>query len=204
MVLLGEAHDIVRHFLGVVLDHVLLIEQRGRAVAHRMEKIAARPVEDRHEVVADDLHAEGLQVADGLDIILDVPIPGGKPDLDVVVNIDALDHVGVEARRPDLIHDGFDLLRLPDLPGHLVVQGPDDGAHTRNLPDVAQPDSVVSFAVPAKTHLHRHVFFLLLVYDYIASAAGAFRMMAAKGACFYYGKSGVGFFFTSCPAGRKS
>ena len=43
------------------------------------------------------------------------------------------------------------------------------------------------------------MFFLLLVYDYIASAAGAFRMMAAKGACFYYGKSGVGFFFYIMP-----
>ena len=69
------------------------------------------------------------------------------------------------------VHDDFDLLGLPDLAGHLVVQRPDNGGNTGDLPDVAQFDLVVSFAVPAKTHLHRHVRSLLIFCDSIVAFA---------------------------------
>ncbi len=163
VVLLREAHDVVGHLLRVVLDHVLLIEQGRGAVAHRVEEVAAGPVEDGHEIVADDLHAEGGQVADGLDVVGDERVAGLETDLDVVVDVHALHHVGVEACGLDLRDDLFDLIRLPDLAGHFVVQRPDDGAHAGDLPDVAERDLVISFAVPAKTHLHRHLLFLLFV-----------------------------------------
>ena len=64
VVLLGEVQDILGHSLVIVLDHILLIEQGGGAVADGVEQVGTGPVEDGHEVVADDLDAELGQVAD--------------------------------------------------------------------------------------------------------------------------------------------
>ena len=161
VVLLGEAHDVLGHGLVVALDHVLLVVQGGGAVPHRVEQIGAGPVEDGHEVVADDLHAELGQVADGLDVVGDVLIAGRQADLDVVVDVDRLDHVHVEAVRLELFLDLGDLIDLPDLAGHLVVQGPDDAGDAGDLLDVGQGDLVVALAIPAETHLHWHSLSLL-------------------------------------------
>ena len=161
VVLLGEAHDVVGHRLVVALDHVLLVVQSGRAVAHRVEQVGAGPVKDGHEVVADHLHAELGQVADGLDVVGDVLISGGQADLDVVVDVDRFDHIHVEAVRLQLLLHLGDLIDLPDLAGHLVVQGPDDAGDAGDLLDVGQGDLVVAFAIPAETHLHWHSLSLL-------------------------------------------
>ena len=122
VVLLGEFENVVCHALVVVLDQVLLIEQGGGAVADGVEQVGAGPVKDGHEVVADDLDTELGQVADALLVVLDVLVAGGQADLDVIVDIDRLDHVHVEAVGVDLIGDLLDLVDLPDLTGHLVVQ----------------------------------------------------------------------------------
>ena len=121
-----------------------------------MEQVGAGPVEDGHEVVADHLHAELLQVPHGLDVVLNVLVPGGQAHLDVIVDVDGFHHVHVEAVGLQLLLDLGDLLFLPDLAGLLVVQGPDDAGHARDLLDVRQLDAVVALAVPAKAHLHRH------------------------------------------------
>ena len=121
MIFLRKGHDVIGHLLGVVLDHALLIVQRRRAVAHRVEEIRACPVEDGHKVVADDLHAEGGEVTDCLDVVVDVLIARWQADFDIIVDIDRLYHVGVEACGPDLSDRLFDLLLLPDLARHLVV-----------------------------------------------------------------------------------
>ena len=158
----GEGHavqvlqDIVRHGTGVILDQVLLIEQGGGAVGQGVEQVGAGPVEDGHEVVADHLHAELLQVPHGLDVVLNVLVPGGQAHLDVIVDVDGFHHVHVEAVGLQLLLDLGDLLFLPDLAGLLVVQGPDDAGHAGDLLDVRQLDAVVALAVPAKAHLHRH------------------------------------------------
>mgnify|MGYP004527910793 CR=1 FL=1 len=47
-----QIHAYFRHGLVVVLDHILLIEQGGGAVADGMEQVGAGPVEDGHEIVA--------------------------------------------------------------------------------------------------------------------------------------------------------
>src|SRR5699024_10116761 len=130
-------------------------------VPHRVEQVGAGPVEDGHEVVADDLHAELGQVADGLDVVGDVLVAGGQADLDVVVDVDRLDHVHIEAVRLELLLDLGDLIDLPDLAGHLAVQGPDDAGDAGDLLDVGQRDLVVALAIPAETHLHWHSLSLL-------------------------------------------
>ena len=168
VVLLSEGHDVLGHGLVVALDLVLLVEQCGGAVADGVEQVGAGPVEDGHEVVADDLDTELGQVADALLVVLDVLIAGGQADLDVVVDVDRLDNVHVEAVSVDLVCDLLDLVDLPDLAGHLVVQRPDDAGHAGDLLDVAEGDGVVALAIPAPTHFHRHSgcppFILLCVY----------------------------------------
>ena len=162
VVLLGEAQDVVGHGLVIVLDHVLLVEQSSGAVADGVEQVGTGPVKDGHEVVADDLDTELGQVADALLVVLDVLVAGGQADLDVIVDIDRLDHVHVEAVGVDLIGDLLDLVDLPDLTGHLVVQCPDDAGHAGNLLDVVEGDGIVAFTVPTPTHFHRHSGFLLV------------------------------------------
>jgi len=83
-------------------------------------------------------------------------IAGGQADLDVVVDVDRLDNVHVEAVSVDLVCDLLNLVDLPDLAGHLVVQRPDDAGHAGDLLDVAEGDGVVALAIPAPTHFHRH------------------------------------------------
>ena len=119
-----------------------------------MEQVGAGPVEDGHEVVGDHLYPEGGQIAQSLLVVFDILIPGGQADFDVVVDVDALHHIHVEAVLVQLCLDLRDLLRLPDLAGHLVVEGPDDTRHAGDLLDVGQLDLVVALAVPAECHLH--------------------------------------------------
>ena len=156
IILLGEGHDILSHRLVIALDLVLLVEQCGGAVAYRVEQVGTGPVEDGHEVVADDLDAELGQVADALLVILDILVAGGQTDLDIVVHIDGLDNIHVKAVGVDLVCNLLDLVDFPDLAGHLVVQCPDDAGHAGDLLDVAQGDGVVALAIPAPTHFHRH------------------------------------------------
>ena len=103
-----------------------------------MKHIAACPVKDRHKVVADHLYAEGREISDCLDVVVDVPVTCRQPDLDVVMNVDGFHDIGVEACRFDLIDNCFDFFRLPDLSGQLVVQRPDDRAYARDLPDIGK------------------------------------------------------------------
>ena len=156
VVLLGEAHDIIRHGLVIILDHILLIEERSRAVADRVEEIGAGPVKDRHEVVADHLDAKLGQVADALLVVLDVLVAGRQTDLDVVMHVDGLDNIHVEAVRLQLLLHFSDFFDGPDFAGHLVVKRPHDAGDAGNLLDIGKADLVIAFAVPTETHLHRH------------------------------------------------
>jgi hypothetical protein len=156
VILLSEGHDVLSHSLVIALDLILLIEQCSGAVAHGVEQIGTGPVEHRHEVVADDLDTELGQIADALLVVLDVLVAGGQADLDVIVDVDRLDHVHVKAVGVDLIGYLLDLVDFPDLAGHLVVQRPDDAGHAGDLLDVAQADGIVALAIPAPTHFHRH------------------------------------------------
>ena len=121
-----------------------------------MEEIGPGPVEDGHEVVADDLDSELAQIQDTLPVVLDEGVSGGKADLDIVMDVDGFHHLGVKAIGMDLIHDFPDFVFFPDFAGHLVVQGPDDACHAGDLFNVGQGNGVVSFPVPAPSHFHCH------------------------------------------------
>ena len=163
VILLGEAQDIVGHGLVVVLDHVLLIEQSGGTIADGVEQVGTGPVKDGHEVVADDLDTELGQVADALLVVLDILVARRQADLDVVMDVDRFHNIHIEAVGVDLVCDLLDLIDLPDLAGHLVVQCPDDAGHAGDLLDVVQRDGVVALTIPTPTHFHRHRGFLLML-----------------------------------------
>ena len=156
IVLLGEVQNVFCHGVVVVLDHALLIEQGSGAIANFVEQVGTGPVEDRHEVVADDLHAELGQVADALLVVLDQAVPSGLADLDVVMDVDRFHHIAVEAVGVELVHDLLDLVFFPNFTGHFVVQSPNNAGDTGDLLDVGQLDLVIAFAVPTETHVHRH------------------------------------------------
>ena len=109
VILLGEAEDVISHGLVVVLDHVFLVEQSRGTIPDGMEQVGTGPVKDGHKVVADDLDAELGQVADALLVVLDVLVAGGQADLDVVVDVDRLNNVHIEAVSVDLIGEFLDL-----------------------------------------------------------------------------------------------
>ena len=177
MVLFRERHDIIRHLLGVLLDLGRLVVQGGGAVPYRVEQVGPRPVEHWHKVVADDLHPEGGQVSDGLLVVLDILVPGGQADLDVVVDVDALHHVHVEAVLVQLRFYFRNLLGLPDLPRHLVVERPDDALYPGDLLDVGQLDLIVAFAVPAPGHFHMLSPSILLLFEIIQKRSYLFLLI---------------------------
>ena len=172
VVLLGEVQDVLGHGVVVVLDHALLIEQGGGAVADLVEQVGTGPVEDGHEVVADDLDAELGQVADALLVVLDQSVAGGLADLDVIMDVDGLDDVAVEAVSVQLVHDLLDFFLGPNFTGHLVMQSPNDAGNAGDLLDVGQLDGIIAFAVPTETHVHRHSKFLHYVKSVPAFFSG--------------------------------
>ena len=167
MVLFGEVQNVLGHGVVIVLDHILLVEQGGGAVAYGVEQIGTSPVEDGHEVVADHLNSEFGQVADALLVVLDVCISGRQTDLDVVMDVDRFHHIHVEAVLVQLTLDFCNLMLLPDLTGHFVVECPHDSRHAGDLLDVGQLDPVVPFTVPAESHLHWHIRVSFSVSDFI-------------------------------------
>ena len=121
-----------------------------------MEKIGARPVENGHEIIADHFHSERSEVADRLNIIVNVFVPGRQADFDVVMDVDGFHHIHIEAIGIQLFLHFGNFFRLPDFSGQLVVQSPDNCGYSGDLFYIGKRNSVISFAVPAKTHLHRH------------------------------------------------
>ena len=119
-----------------------------------MEEVTSCPVEDGHEVVADNLYSKLGEVSDGFLVVFDVLVTGGETDLDVVVNVYRLNNVTVEAVSVELVHYDLDLILMPHLAGHLAVKRPNDTVNTGDLLNVRKLDTVVTLAVPTECHLH--------------------------------------------------
>ena len=79
------------------------------------------------------------------------------------MDVHRFNNVAVEAVSVDLVCDLLDLVDLPDLAGHLIVQCPDDAGHAGDLLDVVEGDGVVALTIPTPTHFHRHRGFLLML-----------------------------------------
>ena len=57
-----------------VLDCVFVIDQRVRAIRQRMRQFAARPVKDRHKVIADTVYSGLGKIAQRLAIVFYIPV----------------------------------------------------------------------------------------------------------------------------------
>ncbi|CAM2145260.1 hypothetical protein PT2222_170048 [Paraburkholderia tropica] len=125
--------------------------ETGRTVFERLRQFGAGPVEHRHEVVADHLHAGRSQMADGLLIVGDQAVAAGFAELDVLVHGHRLDHLETQARGFDRRLERGDLVRRPDLADRLVVNGRHDLRHARNLADVLERDRI-GLAIPTERH----------------------------------------------------
>ena len=146
--------DVIRHFLIILLNLGLFIEQCGRAVLHRMEQVGARPVKDRHKVVGYDLNSELCQIPQGNLVVLDILIAGRQTNFDIIVYIDALNNIHIEACVLNLLACLFDLLDRPDLARLLIMKCPNQSGYTRDLFNLLRRNAVISCAVPAECHLH--------------------------------------------------
>ena len=134
----------------VYLIHLLLIvHQGGGAVGQHMVQLGAGPVEHRHKVVADALHISLCQPADILAVILDVLIPAGLAQLDVLVNGNTFNHLKLQAGGFCQSLQTGNALPAPHLAHRHVVHSGDNGFHAGNLPDLLQCDLVL-FTIPAK------------------------------------------------------
>src|SRR5208283_1741879 len=116
--------------------------QRGAAVRQPPIEIGAAPVGDRHEIVAEHLHAGPGGVADRLLVIVDFLPEGARTRLDLLADADAFDHRPDEAGPLDLRPALEDLVLAPRLaPVHVMERG--DDAHRPSLGDVVEADWVV-------------------------------------------------------------
>ena len=150
----GAADDFHRaHFA-----QILLVEVQGvRAVLRDdTRQVGAQPVKDGHEVVDDDLHAVLRQRADGRDVVGNIFVARGQTHLDVLVDIDGLDHFQLQSSGVDFLHQRLDLLFRPVDTGGLIQQTHQTG-HARNLLHILQRNRVGLAAIPAECHFHGDV-----------------------------------------------
>ena len=158
-ILVNFAEHILRTF---ALNLRAVVGQAGCAVRKTHGEIGARPVEDGHEVIADDLHSGLCQVSDGGFVGFDILLGGRRAQFDILMDIDALNAFHREPRGLDLRFHLQNAVERPGLSRWQVVQG---GNHTRDawyLPDLLEGDGVLIRAEPAHCHLHAITFFFHL------------------------------------------
>ena len=136
------------------VDNGLVIGQNGSTVEPGLGQIRAGPVEHRHEVVADDLDPSLTQAGHGLAVVVNVFVPTGQAQLDVLVDIDAFDDLQLQTDVVDFLLQRPNTLRGPQSPGGHIHQGTDNAAHVGDLLDIAQRYGIHLTAIPAKCHFH--------------------------------------------------
>ncbi|MNI40322.1 hypothetical protein D3C73_945400 [compost metagenome] len=151
----GTFQNPVHHLTRIIGNGSLFIKEGIRTVRQFFVQLGTRPVEHRHEIVADHLHANLRQFADGVDINIDIFITGRQADFDIIMNVDALHHSCAEALAGDLIRHFLDPFHFPHFTGYLLMQRPDNTHNPRNLPDMVKRNIVIAFTIPSPRHVHR-------------------------------------------------
>ena len=141
------------------LAQILLVEIQAVAPVLRNHpgQVRPQPVEHRHKVIDNHLHAVAGQHPDRRDIIRDIFLPARKAQLDILMNVDALYDLDLEACVVHFVHFLFqrpELLLRPVHAGGLVQQAHQPG-HAGNLLHILQRDRIRLASVPAKCHFHR-------------------------------------------------
>ena len=98
-----------------------------------MKKIAPRPVENGHKVVANHLYAVLGKVANGLLVIFNIHIARRQTNFYIVVNVYRFYDVDIETVLITLSFDFCDFRFFPDFTGHLIMQSPNNAFYTGDL-----------------------------------------------------------------------
>mmetsp|Transcript_24131 Transcript_24131/g.61694 ORF Transcript_24131/g.61694 Transcript_24131/m.61694 type:complete len:250 (+) Transcript_24131:811-1560(+) len=133
---------------------VSIESKRPRTVLPFVLEVGARPIDNRHEVVAEDVEAASAEIAHRLLVSLDVLVAVASTLFDSFMHGHALDDAPAQALRFDLGNSCLDLAHRPDLTDWDVVQRRDDAGCT-SLLDVLQSHWIV-WSVPAPGLLHWH------------------------------------------------
>ena len=151
---------------------LVIVQAVGAVLRDQARQIGAQPVQHRHEIVDNHLHAVLGEISDGGFVVFNVPVAGRQAELDILVDVDALNHL---ARETVGLHQGDvagDLLLRPHLSGGLVIEKTHDPRHAGYLADLRQSNGVAVFSVPAKGHFH----FSVPLFLFIFSAFPAFTL----------------------------
>lgn len=130
------------------------VGQRIRPVRRGGVQIRPKPVEHGHEVIANALHPEFSEIADGLGVIFDQAVARGPPKLDVLMHGNAFDDLHLQLLPVAQCLQVGNSVRVPDLSDRNIVDRRHHTRHAGNLPDERQRNAV-PLAVPAECHFHK-------------------------------------------------
>ena len=142
------------------VDRPLIVGQHGGSVGARLGQVGPGPVKHGHEIVTDQVDAAFGQRADRADVGFDVPIPGGKADLDVIVDIDALNAQNFQAGILHLLFQGKNFFFFPVFARHGAIERGDHTAHARHLANLFEGDGIIPLSKPSQAHFHKADSFL--------------------------------------------
>ena len=142
-------------FQGTHVSQILFVKIQAVAAVLRDHpgQVRAQPVEYRHEVINDHLHAVPGQHADRGDVVGYVLIPPSQAGLDVLMNVHRLDDFNFKSGFVDFLFERSKLILRPVHAGRLFQQAHQAG-HTGNLFDVLQRNRVRLASIPAECHFH--------------------------------------------------
>jgi len=152
------------------LDILNIIDQGGGTIGQLFFELGAGPVENRHEIVADDLDPGLAQTTDILAVIGDVLVTGGQAQLDVLMDRDTFNHVEMQAIGFDVLLQGSDAFMAPDLADGDIIDSSDNRVHRRNLADIGKGDRVLG-TIPAKRQFQGRIPHFL-DYSYLSARDG--------------------------------
>jgi hypothetical protein len=95
-------------------------------VLHSEGKIGTGPIEHRHEIIRDVLHAACRKIPDGAFVSFDIPFEPFALCFDRFVNGNAFHHAPLHSGPPDVDDPFIDLLDGPDLAVRDMVERGDD------------------------------------------------------------------------------
>ena len=92
---------------GIQALHLIPVHhQAGGAVGPLLVQLGPGPVKNRHKVVADHLYARLAQPPHRLPVVVDIRVPSGQAQLDVLMDIDALNDLHLQASGIDFLFEG--------------------------------------------------------------------------------------------------
>ena len=105
----------LKQLIGIIGNLLLLEAERVGTVLQLVVEVGLHPVEHRHKVVANHLDAVLGEIPNRLLVVLDIAVTRRQADLDVIVNVDRLNHLERQAGPLNLTYQLADALLGPNL-----------------------------------------------------------------------------------------